>query len=147
VINPDGHRANIQSLVVDSRGRVITAGYDKSIKIWNSKEGYLERQIFGQIGPGHEGMIYDIAISPDDKYIISGGWFGPNSGTEPIGDIRLYNYTTGRLIRLYKGHFNCVKDLEFYTNSGFFFSFDGAGEVNLWDVDSKEPTTLKRYSK
>jgi WD40 repeat protein len=142
VINPDGHRANIQSLVVDSRGRVITAGYDKSIKIWNSKEGYLERQIFGQIGPGHEGMIYDIAISPDDKYIISGGWFGPNSGTEPIGDIRLYNYTTGRLIRLYKGHFNCVKDLEFYTNSGFFFSFDGAGEVNLWDVDSKEPTTL-----
>jgi WD40 repeat protein len=80
VINPDGHRANIQSLVVDSRGRVITAGYDKSIKIWNSKEGYLERQIFGQIGPGHEGMIYDIAISPDDKYIISGGWFGPNSG-------------------------------------------------------------------
>lgn len=142
VINPEGHRANIQSLVVDSKGRVITAGYDKSIKIWNSKEGYLERQIFGQIGPGHEGMIYDIAISNDDRYIISGGWFGPNSGDKPIGDIRLYNYTTGRLIRLYKGHFNCVKDLEFYTNSSFFFSFDGAGEVNLWDVDSKEPTTL-----
>lgn len=143
VINPDGHRANIQSLVVDSKGKIITAGYDKTIKIWNSKDGYLERQIFGQIGPGHEGKIYDIAISNDDRYIISGGWFGPNAADKPLGDIRLYNYSTGRLIRLYKGHDNVIKDLEFYTNSSFFFSFCADGIVNLWGVDSKEPTQLK----
>lgn len=143
VINPDGHRANIQSLVVDSKGKIITAGYDKTIKVWNSREGYLERQIFGQIGPGHEGMIYDIAISNDDKYLISGGWFGPNTGDKPIGDIRLYNYTTGRLIRLYQGHFNCIKDLEFYTNPSYFFSFDGSGQVCLWGIDSREPLILE----
>lgn len=143
VINPDGHRATIQDMAIDKNGRAITAGFDKTLKIWNTKEGYLERQVFGQIGPGSEGMIYEVAISADNKYLATGGWFGDNVGTNPVGDIRIYKYATGEQIRLFKGHFNTIKDLEFYSNSNFLLSYDSDGEVILWDIESNESVVLE----
>ena len=147
VINPDGHRATIQDMAIDKNGRALTAGFDKSLKIWNTKEGYLERQIFGQIGPGSEGMIYELAISADNKYVATGGWFGDNIGTNPVGDIRVYKYATGEQIRLFKGHFNTIKDLEFYSNSNFLLSYDSDGEVILWDIESSESVILEDIPK
>lgn len=137
-INPEGHRSTIQALAIDKDGKVITAGYDKSIKIWNSKEGILERQIFGQVGLGSEGMIYSLSLSSDNKYLAAGGWFGKNDGSEPVGDIRIYRYSTGEQIRLYKGHYNTIVDLEFFDNTNFLASVDAAGNVRVWDLTSNQ---------
>lgn len=143
VINPEGHRATIQDMAIDKNGKAITAGFDKTCKIWNTKEGFLERQIYGQIGPGAEGMIYEIAISDDNKYLATGGWFGENKGDNPVGDIRVYKYATGEQIRLFKGHFNTIKDLEFYTNSNFLLSYDADGKVIIWDVETADDVVLE----
>ncbi|MBK7131067.1 MAG: caspase family protein [Crocinitomicaceae bacterium] len=143
VINPEGHRATIQAMVIDKDGRAITAGFDKSVKIWNTKDGVLERQIHGQIGPGSEGMIYRMAISQDNRYLATGGWFSDNNATENVGDIRLYRYGTGQQIKLLKGHFNTIRDLEFYADTYFLVSFDSDGEVRIWDCEKGESYILE----
>jgi WD40 repeat protein len=138
VINPGGHKGTIKSMLIDSKGKIITGGYDKTVKIWNGKEGILEREIFGEIGPGSEGLIYAMALSDDDKYLATAGWFGETSNAKSVGAIRLYDYKTGKQIQLLESHIEVVIDLEFADYSNYLFSLDGEGNVLLWVLDKDE---------
>ena len=142
-INPNGHRGTIKTMAVDKNGNIITGGSDKTIKVWNSKEGYLEREILGQIGPGSEGLIYNIALSPDNKYLLVCGWFGNTDGNQAVGDIRVYNYKTGKLIKLLKGHINAPFKMEFFSNSRNFIAIDFDGNTMLWDVETEQYEVLE----
>lgn len=134
-INPVGHKGTIRAMCIDNKKNIITAGYDKVIKIWNSEEGFLEREIYGQIGDGNEGQIYDMAISPNNKYLAIGGWLGSTMGTEAVGDIRLIDYKTGEMKRLLKAHAEPIKDLIFLSDY-YLLSTDGGGYVLIWEVKS-----------
>lgn len=43
-IKPEGHTGMIRAMVIDNEGKIITAGLDKTIKVWNSEQGYLEEK-------------------------------------------------------------------------------------------------------
>ena len=60
-LDPGGHTSNIWKLLVTPDGKLVTASYDKTIRIWNPKNGREERKILGQIGSGH-GEIFAIAL-------------------------------------------------------------------------------------
>ncbi len=63
-----GHTADITALVVDSTGtRIIPASEDKTLKIWETKSGKLQSTLHG-----HTGSIRCLALSPDDRLIVSG---------------------------------------------------------------------------
>lgn len=138
VINPGGHKGTIKSMLIDSKGKIITGGYDKTVKIWNGKEGVLEREIFGEIGPGSEGLIYAMALSDNEKYLATAGWFGETNNANSVGAIRLYDYKTGKQIQLLESHIEVVIDLEFPDYSNYLFSLDGEGNVLLWVLDKDE---------
>lgn len=59
VLNTGGHQSAIRDLAVTRDGKtILSAGYDKVIRIWNAQTGQLMDEIRGQQTDGYEGMIY-----------------------------------------------------------------------------------------
>lgn len=71
------HTSMIRRIVVDhANNRVITAGDDKTARIWQMPEQRLVRTLRVPIDTGHEGQIFGLAVSPDGRRIALGGWTG-----------------------------------------------------------------------
>ena len=51
-LDPGGHTAKVGNLLITLDGKLVTASDDKTIRIWNPKNGREERKILGQLGPG-----------------------------------------------------------------------------------------------
>ena len=90
-LDPGGHTSLVNKLIVTPDGRLVTASDDKTIRVWNPKTGREERKILGKIGPGPEGMIYAIALTPDGKLLASGGNLSSDAEQE-WGKIRIYDF-------------------------------------------------------
>jgi WD40 repeat protein/uncharacterized caspase-like protein len=146
VINPDGHRSSIYASDLDQQGHLVTGSFDKTVKVWDLKKGYVVREFFGQIGPGSEGMIYALDVSPDNKYLAVGGWFGKDDESENLGDIRIYNYRDGQLIKRIKGHENVVRSLKFTDDSKKLVSCDAYGQLVLWNYLKGTPELIYETS-
>ena len=62
------HAALVRRIVVEPRGnRLISAGDDKTIRVWQLPQGRLARVLRLPIGAGHEGRIYALAVTPDGE--------------------------------------------------------------------------------
>jgi WD40 repeat protein len=102
-----------------------TGGDDGTIRVWDALEGKLV-----QVFVGHEGMIYDVAWSPDGEWIAS-------TTTLPHDGVRIWNSQTGQL----------QNRLPIIAGSLAWLQRDGniwltTGEpymVRLWTVDSPDP--------
>ena len=97
-LDPGGHTAMVNKLLITPDGKLVTASDDKTIRIWNPKTGREERKILGQLGPGY-GEIYAIALSPDGKLLASGGFI--HSGNNER--IRIHDFQSGELLQILKG--------------------------------------------
>ncbi len=66
-----GHTGIINTAVFFAGGkRLATCSHDQSIRLWDVTTGMSD----GTITTSHEERIYALAITPDDKQIISGSW-------------------------------------------------------------------------
>jgi WD40 repeat protein len=75
VLDPDMHTAPIRAMVTDAAGRyIITGSEDKSVRVWSAHDGRLLRTIRFPSGPGNEGQVYSVAVSPDGNTIAAAGW-------------------------------------------------------------------------
>lgn len=82
-----------------------------------------EAQIVIQMGP--TGPITSVAFSPDGQQIVS--------GSEDRA-IRLYDHSTGQLVRMFKGHTNPIKAVAFSPDGKQIVSGSkGEGPLRLWD--------------
>lgn len=145
IINPEGHKGKIKSLIVTAdKKQIVTGGFDKTIKVWDIESGEIIREILGEIGTGSNGMIYTTALSPDNKLLATGGWFGKDNETEILGDIRIYDFKTGKLLTLLKAHRNVINALEFTPDSKKLLSADADGDLFLWDINSKK--IIQKYN-
>ncbi|MGE0240194.1 MAG: caspase family protein [Parvibaculaceae bacterium] len=69
------HTAIVRHVALSADGkRMVSASYDKTIRVWSLPEGRLEKVFRVPIGEGFEGSIFAIALSPDGKTIAVGGW-------------------------------------------------------------------------
>lgn len=127
-IDTGGHTAHISDIIVTKSGDIISASLDKTIRVWDSKTGKEKRKILGQI-ENERGMIYAIALSPDEKYLAVGGNFQND-------EIRLYDYQSGKLLTLFKSHSDVVHDLTFSQDGRYLASGSGDKTVKLWDIDN-----------
>jgi WD40 repeat protein/uncharacterized caspase-like protein len=145
VINPNGHKGQVRSLALTyDKKQVVTGSFDKTIRVWDIETGEMVREILGEIGTGSNGMIYAVALSPDDKYLAAGGWLGDHDATEAIGDIRIYDFKSGRLLYLLKGHVNVIHSLAFLPDGKRLLASDGERELILWDVPGKQ--IIRKYN-
>ena len=71
------HSASVNSIDVDaSENFLVTASDDKTARIWAVRDGKLLRTLRPPEGPGIEGMLYAVAISPNGSTVAVGGLQG-----------------------------------------------------------------------
>ena len=135
MLDTGGHQASIRSITFTPDGNhLISAGDDKVVRVWDWRAGKTVRTIRGQVGPGSEGRILAMALSPDGRWLAVGGFMlvPQESGTV----IRLYDFASGTLKALLRGHRNVVFQLAFSPDSKLLISGSGLGDFTaiIWDV-------------
>src|SRR5574338_1079515 len=110
------HSARVNQILVTPDGRkLITAGGDKTIRIWDIKSKKPDGMLLGQIGPGLDGILQAITLSPDGKYVVALAWRDPRQTQEESDgetDVRVYELATGNLQASFR-YIGELQDLDF----------------------------------
>ena len=92
------HTAAITEIGIDATNRfLVTASYDKTVRLWELSSGRLLRTLRVPIGEGNDGKLYAVAISPDGGTIAVGGFTA--SARDGGSNIYLFDRATGTLIK------------------------------------------------
>ncbi len=116
---------------------VVTGNFDSTVKLWDLRKNLLLKEF-----KGHNGTVWDVAISDDNKKIASGG----NDGIVNIWDVE-----TGNLLHKLTGHKRIVWSVKFspdgatVASSSFDFTFklwNVADGKLLWDNKEHKETVV-----
>ena len=142
MLDTGGHMAKIQDIVFTSDGKqLVSASDDKAIRVWDLETGKTVRAIRGESAPGDPGKVFAMALSLDGKWLAAGGWFAPGHSVKDneIGDIRLYDFASGRLVALLRGHQDVVSTLAFSPDGTRLIAGSGDKTASIWDVAARKP--------
>ena len=148
-IDAGGHKNEVVRVFFTSDNRYVVSAGDKEIRVWHLASGRTERRILGSKGPGREGEIRDMALSPDGKILAVGGIFAPvgadfnkvlKAGLN-MGVIRLYDFVSGTMVGVLKGHTSPVSTLAFSPDGRLLASLSLDLSIRLWDL--KQRRTLQ----
>jgi len=144
-----GHTNSINNIITTKEGNIITSSEDKTIRIWDSSTGKEIKKILGQIGK-ESGEILAIALSPDEKLLAVGGIFreGHNLNNDSEDIIRVYNYSTGKIVKILRSHENIILNLSFSSNAKYLISGSSSGIVKIWNMETFTlQDTIKLHTK
>jgi WD40 repeat protein len=139
MLDTGGHMALIRGLAFTPDGKqLISASDDKVIRVWDWRAGKTITTIRGQVGPGPDGTIYAMALSPDGRWLAAGGWIKVPGEQGHV--IRLYDFATGKLAALLNGHTAVVDSLAFSPDGHRLISGSGLGDFSaiIWDVEGRK---------
>jgi WD40 repeat protein len=119
-ISPDGRTALTGIEDID--------GIDFMI-LWNLETGEIIRQF-----EGHNGLIWDVAYSPDGKTGLSASW---------DSSLILWNLENGEIIHRLQGHQDIVRAVAFHPDGRTAVSGSRDGTLILWDLETGE--AIRRY--
>ena len=96
------HTATIDRIGVDAANRyLVTGSEDKTVRLWDLATGAWLKTFRPPLGPGNEGKIFAVAISPDGHTIAAAGWTGWD--WDHSASIYLFDRASGRLIHRITG--------------------------------------------
>jgi WD40 repeat protein len=141
-LDTGGHSAQVTDLAFTPDGEnIVSASNDKTIRIWDWQSGVTLRTIRGYLGNGSDGKIFAVAVSPDGKTVAAGGYFGASLGDKPpYGDVRLFDFATGKMKAVLKAADYATYDLAFSPDGTILAAGGADGVVYLWRLDDKSVT-------
>ena len=87
------------------------------------------------VGLGHSAAVQSVAISPDGRFAVSGGW---------DATVKVWDLVKGRLVRTLDDHTQPVEAVSFSPDGKWIASGGLDGVVRLWDATTGECSrTLK----
>lgn len=124
--------ANSSSIQQEPTWLLAAAGYDQLIHLWQGQGNMVDGA--RQVLHGASGPLYAVAISPDGRSVVAGGY---------DMNIYLWDRANGQLRQTFHGHTNCVYALAFHPNGKLLASGSGDGTVRIWLLpeieDGQEP--------
>ncbi|MEM8723253.1 MAG: CHAT domain-containing protein, partial [Cyanobacteria bacterium P01_G01_bin.39] len=117
----EGHQDEVMDVEFSPDGNTIaSASKDKTIKLWNAKDGQLLRTLKGPLYFSPE-----VKFSPDGNTIAS---------ALQDGTVQLWNVKDGQLLRTLEGHQDSVWDIEFSPDGNTIASGSKDKTIKLWNV-------------
>src|SRR5262249_44042462 len=76
---------------------LATASFDKTVRLWSLATGEQLTVLRPAIGSGAEGELFAVAVSPDGRFVVTGGWTGFE--WEKANSLYIFEARTGQLAR------------------------------------------------
>jgi WD40 repeat protein len=136
-LDSGGHVATIANALVFTRDgkRLVSAAEDKVIRVWDWQAGVTVSTIYGQVQPGYEGMITALAQSQDGRWLAAGGYMTVPGEQGFV--IRLYDFTTGKIVALLRGHSDRMNALAFSPEGDRLISGSLDKTAIIWDLQNR----------
>lgn len=120
-----GHTDPVYAVEFSPDGKsIVTASFDKSLKIWNAEKRETVRTL-----NGHTGIILTLAISNDGKRIASGAL---------DNTIKLWDFATDKPTHNLTGHSSQVYGVAFSPDGKLLASASNDKTVRLWDMTTNK---------
>ena len=129
------HTAAITEIGIDATNRfLVTASFDKTVRLWELPSGRLLRTLRVPIGEGNDGKLYAVAISPDGETIAVGGFTA--SARDGGSNIYLFDRATGTLIKRIGGLPNVVTYLTYSHDGQYLAATLGDNGFRIYSSES-----------
>lgn len=130
-IDPGEHTATIKRIAADRAGRwLVTASNDKTARVWDLADGRLVTTLRPPMGPGDEGKLNAVAISPDGETVAVAGWTGWD--WDGSASIYLFDRGSGRLRQRLVGLEDVVLHLTFSPDGRQLAASVGVAGVRIF---------------
>ena len=140
-LDTGGHTAITRGIAFTPDGKqLVSAGEDKIIRVWDLESGEMVRSLRGESALGSPGKIYAMALSPNGKWLAVAGDFSNFTTASPTDNdrvqaIRLYEFQSGKLVALLKGHTDLVRSLSFSNDGSRLISGSSDATAIIWDTE------------
>ena len=122
------HTAAIRRIGVDRDCRLLATGsLDKTVRLWSLPEGRLLRTLRWPIGPGSDGKVDAVAVSPDGKLVAAGG-YDARWTSQQRTSVYLFDTASGALKARVGNFEQVIHHLAFSSDGRFLAATLGAGK-------------------
>jgi WD40 repeat protein len=113
--------------------RVVTAGWDRTVRLWDVGTGKEVRSL-----RGHGAPVYSAAFSPDGLRLATTSW---------DGTAKVWDAASGRKLLTLRGHASFVRSAAFSPDGGRVVTAGEDNAVKVWDArDGRELFTLRGHT-
>ncbi len=143
-IEAGGHTGAIPRVCVDAAGTLMaSASYDKTVRLWSLPEGRELAVLRLPIGPGHEGEVYAVAITPGGSRVFAAGATG--GSWDGTFSLYLFDVATRRMIGRLPGLPSPVEDLAVSPDGALLAAGLARGGVRVWSAHTGKPVFADRH--
>lgn len=122
-----GHYFNVYEAAFSADGTlVITAGEDKTARIWDWQSGGMQRSLLK-----HSSPVTGAAFDPNGRWVVT-------TCRAPANSAQLWNINSGQEILVLRGHTASVTSASFSPDGRRIITAGEDGTARIWDVGMVE---------